>query len=119
MLSRRREKGTPRTAPAASELRRRFRITHPFHPLYPGEYDILEFRRDWGHDLVAFYDTQGKVVTIPIRWTDLESEYDPFVVIAGVRSYFRVEDLLRLAELLEGIRSRATESEGPHGGRDA
>ncbi|MBN1460896.1 MAG: hypothetical protein JXA57_15290 [Armatimonadetes bacterium] len=88
-------------------MRCRFRITHPFHPLFPSEYDILEFRRDWGHDLVAFYDEKGNTITIPIRWTDLDNEYDPFVVISQGRSYFRMEDLLRLTELVEGIRSCA------------
>jgi hypothetical protein len=29
---------------------------------------------------------------------------DPFVVVAVGRSYFRVEDLLRLVELMEGLR---------------
>jgi hypothetical protein len=86
-------------------VRSRFRITHHFHPLFPGEYDVLEFRLDWGHDLVAFYDEKGNVITIPIGWTDLDNERDPFVVISAGRSYFRVEDLLRLAELVEGIRS--------------
>ena len=29
---------------------------------------------------------------------------DPFLVVAAGRSYFRVEDLLRLVELIEGLR---------------
>jgi hypothetical protein len=29
---------------------------------------------------------------------------DPFLVVAAGRSYFRVEDLLRLVELMEGVR---------------
>ena len=105
MSGSRRKEAAPRTARAASHLRTRFRITHRFHPLYPGEYDVLEFRRDWGHELVAFYDEKGKAITIPIRWTDIDSEYDPFVALSRGRSYFRVEDLLRLTELVEGMRS--------------
>ena len=100
-----RKKDAPGTAPLPSDLTRRFRITHPFHPLFPREYDILEFRRDWGRDLVAFYDEKGKAITIPIPWTDLDNECDPFVVISRGRSYFRVEDLLRLTELVQGMRS--------------
>jgi hypothetical protein len=84
-------------------LRRRFRITHPFHPLYPGDYELLEYRRDWGHDLVAFYDATGKLITIPVRWTDLDSEADPFVAMSEGRSFFRVVDLLLLVELIGGI----------------
>ena len=39
-----------RTAPLQSELTRRFRVIHPFHPLCSHEYEVLEFRRDWGRD---------------------------------------------------------------------
>ena len=92
-------------APAASVRKRCFRITHPFHPLYPGVYDVLEYRRHWGHELVAFYDAAGKLVTIPIPWTDLAEETDPFVVISGGRSFFRIQDLLRLSETMEDIES--------------
>jgi len=93
-----------RTAPLQSELTRRFRVIHPFHPLCSHEYEVLEFRRDWGRDYVAFYDETERVVTIPIAWTDLEGEGDPFVVLSGCRAYFRPVDLLALADLIESDR---------------
>lgn len=66
---------------------------------------MLEFRRDWGRDYVAFYDEAERVVTIPIAWTDLEGEGDPFVVLSGCRGYFRPVDLLALVDLIEADRS--------------
>ncbi len=77
---------------------------HPFHPLCSHEYEVLEFRRDWGRDYVAFYDESERVVTIPIAWTDLEGEGDPFVVMSGCRAYFRPVDLLALVDLIESDR---------------
>ena len=93
-----------RNAPLSSKVRTTFRITHPFHPLFPGEYNILELRRDWGHNLVAFYDEKGSTVTIPISWTDLDDECDLFLVLSQGRAYFRVVDLLHLSELIETIK---------------
>ena len=93
-----------RTAPLHPELTRRFRVIHPFHPLCSHEYDVLEFRRDWGRDYVAFYDESERVVTIPIVWTDMEGDGDPFVVLSGCRAYFRPEDLLALVDIIESNR---------------
>lgn len=93
------------TAPLHTELARRFRVIHPFHPLYSHEYEVLEFRRDWGRDYVAFYDESERVVTIPIVWTDMEGEGDPFVLLSGRRAYFRPEDLLALVDIIESNRS--------------
>ena len=92
---------TLRTAPLGSELTCRFRVIHPFHPLCSHEYEVLEFRRDWGRHYVAFYDESERVVTIPIAWTDLDGEEDPFVVLSERRAYFRPVDLLALADLIE------------------
>jgi hypothetical protein len=41
--------------------------------------------------------------SLPAAWTDVVSE-DPFVVMAAGRSPFRVEDLLRLAEVVDRLR---------------
>jgi hypothetical protein len=86
-----------------SELKERFRIVHPFHPLFNGEYRLLEFRRNWGREYVAFYDPNEKLATVPIVWTDLVEEEDPFTALSGGQAYFRPEDLLDLADLVEGI----------------
>jgi len=48
-------------------------------------------------------DADGWVHAIPLAWTDAAEE-DPFVVLSGGRACFRVEDLLRLADLIRGGR---------------
>ncbi|MFH1740623.1 MAG: DUF5372 family protein [bacterium] len=91
----------PATAPPLPELKRRFRITHPFHPLLGREYEVLEFRRDWGRNYVAFLDENVNLCAVPIPWTDLEQIEDPFVSLSDGRAWFRPGDLLALAELIE------------------
>ncbi|MCK4249549.1 MAG: hypothetical protein KAX15_07190, partial [Candidatus Omnitrophica bacterium] len=93
-----------RTAPLASNLTQRFRILHPFHPLFDKQYEVLEFRRDWGKNYAAFYDENKKLVTVPVKWTDLVQEEDPFVVLSEGRAYFRPADLLTLADLIGGLK---------------
>ncbi len=46
----------------------------------------------------------GSYRSVPICWTDLAPP-DPYLSLGGGRSRFRVEDLLALAELIEGIRN--------------
>ena len=53
---------------------------------------------------MSFYDEEGRVRTIPVKWTDLAGEEDPFVVVSDGRSWFRVEDLLALSEIIEDVR---------------
>jgi hypothetical protein len=77
-------------------------VTHPFHPLHGREFEVLECRSSWGENRVCFYDDTGQLRRIPAVWTDLVGE-DPFVVIAAGRSSFRVEDLVRLAQLVERL----------------
>ena len=50
---------------------------------------------------MAFYDENEKIVTIPIPWTDLELEKDPFVFLSEGRACFRPADLVALAEMME------------------
>jgi len=59
------------------------------------------YRRSWGRDYLDCHDAAGRLVTIPVGWTDAAGEVDPFVVVAAGRSFFRVEDLLQLAELVQ------------------
>ncbi len=84
--------------------KRRFRVTHPYHPLFQREFEWVDYRQNWGEDRVYFYDEGGQLTSLPARWTSVVGE-DPFVVIGGGRSYFRVEDLIELVRLVEGLRS--------------
>ena len=65
-------------------------------------------RQNWGEDRVYYSDDEGGVVSIPARWTSVVEE-DPFVVVAGGRCLFRVEDLLALAWLVQELTGEGDE----------
>jgi len=48
---------------------------------------------------VYFYDQKGELKRVPATWTSVV-EADPFVVVAAGRAAFRMEDLLRLCDLI-------------------
>ncbi len=64
----------------------------------------MAVRHTWGEDRVFFLDGEGTQRSLPRGWTDA-ADADPFVVLAAGRSAVRVEDLLALVELLEGVRA--------------
>jgi len=73
-------------------------VTPPFHPLFGSEFELVVRRSNWGEDRVFFHDADGRLISLAARWTSV-CVPDPFVVVAAGRASFRVEDLLRLAEL--------------------
>ena len=83
----------------------RFRVTHPFHPLFGREFEVSYFRRDWGDDRVCYHDELGSEASIPVGFTDLRAP-DPFVVMAVGRCRFRVEDLIELTKFVETFKSK-------------
>ena len=94
---------TSSTTPHGESAERYFRITHPFHPLFGQEFELLEYRNNWGEDRVYYFDAKGQMQAILANCTNAAG-VDPFVEIAAGRSFFRAEDLIRLAELLERLR---------------
>ena len=78
------------------------RVTHPFHPLAGrglrrvGEHANVIGRR------ILCQDAEGQVHAVPIEWTDI-TEPDLARQIGAGRTYFRVGDLLGLAELIARI----------------
>ena len=93
-----------RTAPIVYQLKQKITITHPFHPQYCRQYGLIGYRRSWGHECVDLHDEQDEVITVPIGWTDA-AHPDPFVVVSAGRSNFRVQDLVRLVHLIEGLKN--------------
>ncbi len=85
-------------------------MTHPFHPLYGQQFEILNYRHNWGEYRVTFYETPDQVRTLPAAWTSIVPP-DPAVVIACGRAAFRVTDLLRLSHLLRRIQDGPKEAE--------
>ena len=53
-----------------------------------------------GEERVYYRDQNGRMRFLPARWTNLAAP-DPFVLRAGGRAYFRVEDLIRLQDHLK------------------
>ena len=87
-----------------NQLRERFRITHPFHPRRGEEFELIRYHRSWGQ--VASVEGRGESgqrIHLPLAWTDAAAA-DPFLAIAKGRSFFRVDDLLRLATLIAHLR---------------
>ncbi len=81
----------------------RFRFTHPFHPLCGREFEVVDYRSSWGDDWLYFYDVEGRLKAVRARWTDAGGS-DPFLEISAGRSHFRVDELLRLVELIAGLK---------------
>jgi hypothetical protein len=78
-------------------------VTHPFHPLSGREFDLVVRKKNWGEDRVFFFADDGQLTSLPAGWTDVDPP-DPFVAIADGRSMLRIEDLVALALLLDGLR---------------
>lgn len=57
-----------------------------------------------------YYAEDGQLAYLPAAWTDA-GPVDPFVVLSAGRAVARVEDLLRLAKLMEGLRGGVKEIE--------
>jgi hypothetical protein len=92
-------------APYRDAESRRFRVTHPYHPLYQQEFELVSYRQNWGEDRVWFQDTKdGHLHSLPINWTDV-GVLDPFVAVAAGRSLFREADLMELAKQVAGLKS--------------
>jgi Family of unknown function (DUF5372) len=86
------------------------RVTHRFHPLYGREFEFVVYRQNWGGDRVHLHDENGALFSLPAEWADAAAA-DPFVVIAEGRCPFTVEGLLRLADLIDRLRSQPDASE--------
>jgi hypothetical protein len=76
-------------------------VTHPFHPLFGREYDLVDYRHFWSEDRVVYVDEEGQARSLPARWTSAVPD-DPAVVVSAGRSPFRVVDLVELVKLVRG-----------------
>jgi len=65
---------------------------------------LVAVRQTWGEDRVFLLDGEGTQRSLPRGWTSA-ADPDPFVALAAGRSALRVEDLLALVGLLEGVRA--------------
>jgi len=77
---------------------------------------MVTYRHNWGEDRVYFHDHKKHLISVPAYWTSIIPE-DPFVEIAGGRSFFRINDLIRLYDLIQNIKqiqSNEEESSNNH-----
>ena len=77
-------------------------MTHPFHPMLGREFVFLAVRQTWSEDRVFVLDDNSRQCSFPVGWTDAV-EQDVFVSFAAGRCPFRVDDLLELALLIDGL----------------
>lgn len=98
------KKHARQNASLLSRLKRRLKITHPFHPLFNQEFDLILYKKNWGREVVDCRGKDNQLITIPIAWTNL-ADPDPYIAISKGRSYFRTDDLVRLVNFLEGKKS--------------
>ena len=87
--------------------RQRFRVTHPFHPLFGQEFALVTYRQNWGEERVYFHDEEGRLVAIPARWTSV-FPVDPFVALSGGRSRFCFAQLRELVLMIQQSHSVET-----------
>jgi len=96
-------------APHRDAENRRFRVTHPYHPLYQQEFEVVSYRQNWGEDRVWFQAKKdSRLHSLPMNWTDVGA-LDPFVAVAAGRSLFRVAELIELAKQVAGWKSEQAE----------
>lgn len=57
-------------------------------------------KRNWGEDRVMYFDAQGRLRSMLTSWTNL-ADADAFVQTSAGRSWFRIDDLLKLVALLD------------------
>jgi hypothetical protein len=93
-----------RTALDTQDSKRHFRVTHPFHPWHGRRFEFVDCRQCWGGWRVFCYTPEGQLAYFPAAWTDA-GPVDPFVVLSAGRAVVRVEDPLRLIELMEDLRA--------------
>lgn len=62
-------------------------------------------KRNWGEDRVMFFDTQGRLRSLPAAWTDVDPPDEQRRAAAGW-AYLRADDLLTLCALLSEVRDR-------------
>jgi hypothetical protein len=79
-------------------------VIYPYHPLYGQIFELAAQNKEFGEDRVFYRKSDGRLRCLPAQWTSLAAP-DPFVTAAKGRAYFRLEDLIRLAEQMRELRA--------------
>ena len=86
------------------ERKKRFRVTHPFHPLYGQEIGVEDGPAGGEFQRFRYRRQNGSIAMFPRDWTD-QAAPDPFLVWASGRAIARAADLLKLSELVRTLQS--------------
>jgi len=70
----------------------------------------MDVRRSRYGDRVFFHADTHVLISVPIGWTSL-AEPDPFVIIADGTAHFRLDDLHRLADIIDDLKRQETSVE--------
>lgn len=68
-------------------------------------------KQNWGEDRVMFFDAKGRLRSVLASWTSL-ADRDAFAQASAGRSWFRIDDLLRLCALLDELREASQSRRG-------
>jgi hypothetical protein len=98
-----------RTTPGRSGNGDFFHVIHPFHPLAGQELERASGPPQESHRRVFFHTADGRLSSVPLTFTDLV-EVDAFVAVSAGRAWLGINDLLRLAELVEELGSEGREN---------
>ena len=74
-------------------------MTHPFHPLFGREFELIDYRHCWSEDRVFYLGPDNKVRSLPACWTSAGA-VEPFVALSDGRSHLTIADLLALVALV-------------------
>jgi hypothetical protein len=77
--------------------------------LFGQQFEILDYRNNWGEYRVTFYQTPDQVRGLPAAWTSLAPP-DPEVILAAGRADFRVTDLLHLSQFIRRLDAQRQEA---------
>jgi hypothetical protein len=88
-------------------------VTHPFHPWLGRQFDFADCRLCWNEWRVFYYTEDMELAYFPANWTDV-GQADPFVALSEGRAMGRVEDLLRLRELVNDLTGQSVNQIKPN-----
>jgi lipopolysaccharide biosynthesis protein len=64
---------------------------------------LLTRQKNWGEDRVMYYDEMGRLRSLLTSWTDV-ADQDHFTLASAGKSWFRIDDLLRLCSLIRELK---------------
>jgi hypothetical protein len=77
-------------------------ITHPFHPDYGKQFDVISVQHCWGEPRIRYRRENGESWAVAISWTSLRPP-DIFLEVSAGRSIVHPKDLRSLQQLVRSL----------------